>query len=294
MSGVTAARGAGLGDMLPGITAALSFSGVDIMTKFVYASGMDVMTLVTLRGIIVVAFMASWLRIMPPTLWHSRRQRLVALAIGILFGGTMFGLLEAISLLPVSVAILAYFAYPVLTGVVGGITGIDRLGWAALAAAFSAFLGLGLMLGAAFDHLSGLGIACALFASGCRTSTLLLTRAFLNGTDPRVTTWYTMVPSTMMFVTGALIVGTWHMPGTLTGWGAFAWVSVGSTLSTVLIYWSTNRIGPFRTAFIMNLEPLLTTILGIVILGEVLTPLQAAGAAVMLASLGAFQFVRAR
>jgi probable blue pigment (indigoidine) exporter len=57
---------------------------------------------------------------------------------------------------------------------------------------------------------------------------------------------------------------------------------------------STNRIGPFRTAFIMNLEPLVTTVLGMLLLGESLTPLQALGAATMLASLGVFQFVRAR
>ena len=108
-----------LGELWPGVTAALSFSAVDIMIKVVYASGMDVMTLVSLRGILVVGFMGIWLWMMPPAARHSSRQRLIALAIGILFGGTMFGLLKAISLLPVSVAILAYFAYPVLTGVAG-------------------------------------------------------------------------------------------------------------------------------------------------------------------------------
>jgi drug/metabolite transporter (DMT)-like permease len=84
------------------------------------------------------------------------------------------------------------------------------------------------------------------------------------------------------------------MPGNLLGWAAFAATSIGSTLSTLLIYLSTNRIGPFRTAFIMNLEPLVTTILSMLLLGEMLTPLQAIGAVIMLISLGFFQFVRAR
>ena len=56
-----------------------------------------------------------------------------------------------------------------------------------------------------------------------------------------------------------------------------------------------NRVGrPFLTAFIMNLEPLVTTILSMLLLGELLTPVQAFGAAVMLVSLCVFQFVRAR
>ena len=293
MSTSTAVQTPRLGELWPGITAALSFSGVDIMIKLVYASGMDVLTLVSLRGILVVAFMWVWLRMMPPPLPHSSRQRLIALGIGVLFGGTMFGLLKAISLLPVSIAILAYFAYPVLTGLAGAITGVDRLRWPALAAAITAFLGLALMLGAEYNHLSAIGIAWALGAAGFRVVSLLMTRAYLNGADARLTTWYSMLPSTALFLIASAVIGEWHTPQTLTGWAAFVATSAGSTLSTLLIYMSTNRVGPFRTAFIMNLEPLATTILSMLLLGEALTPVQALGAAVMLVSLCAFQFVRA-
>jgi drug/metabolite transporter (DMT)-like permease len=288
------ARGIRAGELWPGVTAALSFSSVDILIKVVYASGMDVMTLVSLRGVLVVAFMWLWLRAAPPVRRHTSRQRLTALSIGVLFAGTMFGLLKAISLLPVSVAILAYFAYPLLTGLGGAVTGVDRLGWPALLTATSAFLGLTLMLGAEFDNLSTIGIVWALGGAILRAVSLLATRAYLYDTDPRLTTWYSMLPSTVLFMLGSVVIGEWHTPQSLAGWVAFVATSTASTLSTLLIYLSTNRIGPFRTAFIMNLEPLVTTILSILLLGEILTPLQAGGAAVMLASLCAFQFVRAR
>jgi len=294
MTSTTLTRGARFGELWPGITAALSFSSVDILIKVVFASGMDVLTMVSLRGMLVVTFMAVWLRLQPPPLRHTHRQRLIAWVIGVLFAGTMFGLMEAISLLPVSIAILAYFVYPLMTGVVGGITGVDRLGWPSLLTAIAAFLGLALMLGAEFDHLSTAGIVWALGAAAFRTVSLLMTRAYLNGTDPRLTTWYSMLPSTLLFVIGSAAIGDWHMPGSVIGWAAFVGSSVGSTLSTLLIYLSTNRIGPFRTAFIMNLEPLVTTILSLLLLGEFLSPLQALGAAVMLVSLLMFQFVRAR
>ena len=52
---------------------------------------------------------------------------------------------------------------------------------------------------------------------------------------------------------------------------------------------STVRIGPFRTALFMNLEPLLTTIGSALFLAEVLTPLQALGGGVMIAALVMFQ-----
>src|ERR1051326_968415 len=280
-SSATLARGAPVGEMWPGITAALSFSAVDILIKIVFASGMDVMTMVTLRGVLVVVFMAIWLRIQRPPVRHTRRQRAIAWIIGVVFAGTMFGLMMAISLLPVSIAILAYFAYPLLTGIVGGLTGVDRLGWSALMTAAAAFLGLALMLGSEFQNLSTAGIVWALGAAGVCVVSLLMTKAYLNGTDARLTTWYSMLPSTMLFAIGSVLIGEWHTPFTLGGWAAFTGTAVCSTLSTLLIYISTNRIGPFRTAFIMNLEPLVTAILSMLLLGEWLTPPQAFGAVVI-------------
>ena len=161
-------------------------------------------------------------------------------------------------------------------------------------AATAAFFGLALMLGAQFGGLSAVGLASAFLAAGCRVVSLLLTRACLNGTDARLTTWYSMVPSTALFVAAALWVGEWNLPQTSLGWGAFVGVSIGSTLSTLMIYISTNRVGPFRTGMTMNLEPLVTTLASIALLGEFLSPVQALGAGVMLASLCAFQFVRGR
>jgi probable blue pigment (indigoidine) exporter len=58
------------------------------------------------------------------------------------------------------------------------------------------------------------------------------------------------------------------------------------------LFMSINRIGPFRSALIMNLEPLLATILSAPVLGEVLTPFQAIGGAIMLGALVAFQLRR--
>ena len=49
------------------------------------------------------------------------------------------------------------------------------------------------------------------------------------------------------------------------------------------------RVGPFRTALIMNLEPLIAMVRSALVLGDVITPLQALGSGIMLAALVAFQ-----
>jgi probable blue pigment (indigoidine) exporter len=219
---------------------------------------------------------------------------MIALGIGLLFSVTMFGLLQAIALLPVSIAILAYFVYPLLTGLAGAATGVDRVGWRALAAAAAAFIGLAMMLGFHLEALAPIGLACAFIAAIARVVTLLLTRTYLNRADARLTTWYSMVPSTAVYLVAVAVVRSWTIPATTIGWGAFLGVTVTTTLSTLLIYISTARIGPFRTALLMNLEPLLTTLFSILLLGETLTMAQTAGAALMIASLVTFQVTRAR
>jgi len=282
------------GDLLPGLSAAVSFSVADILLKITLSGGMDALSLAALRGVLVVGCFMLWLRVGPPTRRHTPRERLIALGVGLLFSVTMFGLLQAVALLPVSIAILAYFVYPLLTGLAGVATGVDRVGWRAIAAAATAFIGLGIMLGFHLEALAPLGLACAFIAAIARVVTLLLTRAYLNRADARLTTWYSMVPSTAVYLIALCLVGTVHLPASAGGWAAFVGVSITTTLSTLLIYISTARIGPFRTALLMNLEPLLTTLFSMMLLGETLTQAQGAGAALMIASLVAFQLFRTR
>jgi drug/metabolite transporter (DMT)-like permease len=148
------------------------------------------------------------------------------------------------------------------------------------------------MIGAHPAGLAFAGVAFALGAAVCRTAILLLTRAFLAGADARLSTWYSLVSSTALFV--ALSLGTlnWQPPQTPTGWMAIVGMSVAITSGFLFIFVSTVRVGAFRTALIMNLEPLLATILSALLLAEVITPVQGLGAGIMLAALVAFQLWR--
>ena len=148
------------------------------------------------------------------------------------------------------------------------------------------------MIGAHPAGLALAGIAYGLGAACCRTGVLIVTRAFLVGEDARLTTWYSVIAQALIFVAVSLGAQTWDPPQTTVGWVALVALSVATTASILFIFVSTMRIGPFRTALIMNLEPLTATILSALVLGEIITPLQAAGSGIMLAALVAFQLWR--
>jgi drug/metabolite transporter (DMT)-like permease len=276
----------------PGIIAATSFGITDVLSKVVFAAGTDVLTLALFRGFVGLAMMAVYLRVGPPPLPQTPQTRWIQLGLGVLFAGIIFGIFKALELVPVSIAILTYFAYPLLTGIAGAMLGLDKLTWRGAAAALAAFFGLVLMIGAHPQDIAIAGIAFGLFAAVCRVAVLLIVRAKLNDADARLTTWNSLVSSTAIFAIAALVTMNWHNPQTAIGWAAIIIVSISTAIATLTIFMSATRIGPFRTALIMNLEPLLATILSVPLLGEIITPIQALGGAIMLAALVAFQLRR--
>jgi drug/metabolite transporter (DMT)-like permease len=144
-------------------------------------------------------------------------------------------------------------------------------------------------------HPSGfavIGVAYAIGAAGCRTAVLLVTRAYLVGADARLTTWYSMLSSTVIFLAALFAQHAWTQPQSGLAWTYLVVLSLATTAAILFVFLSTVRIGAFRTAVIMHLEPLTATILSGFILGEVITPVQVLGVIVMLAGLIAFQVWR--
>jgi len=281
-----------LTELGPGIVAATTFAFSDVFSKLTLIAGMDPLSLSAFRSVFSVVFMIGWLWLQPAPVPYTARQRWIALGIGVLFAGIVFGLFKAFELTTVPVAILTYFIYPLLTGIIGSLIGIDKLGWRGAAAAIVAFFGLALIVGAQPGAIALSGIAFALGAGCLRTAVLLISRAALAGADSRLLSWYTQLSSTSVFVVFSLATWNWHAPQTGTGWFALLVVSVAVTIAVLTLFISINRIGPFRSALIMNLEPLLATLLSAALLGEFMTAWQVLGGAIMLAALVAFQLRR--
>ena len=121
---------------------------------------------------------------------------------------------------------------------------------------------------------------------------LLITRASLRNADTRLTTWYSILSSTLIFAAFSLVTWNWQGPQDAAGWIALTVLSFSTIVAVLALFVSIQRIGPFRSALLMNLEPLLATVFSALLLGEVITPIQALGGGIMLAALVAFQLRR--
>ena len=276
----------------PVLLGATSFACADVLSRFVLESGADALTMSAARGVIGVVSMLAWLGVVRKPKPLTPRERWLSLGLGVVFGANVFLVFKAVESIEVPAAILTYFVYPLLTGLAAAATGIEKLTWRGAIAAVVAFLGLALMIGAHPQGLAVAGILAALAAACCRVVLLLTTRALLQNADARMITWYSMVSSTALFAVIALAARNWQPPATVAGWIAMVALGIAVTGGILGVFASTARIGPFRTALFMNLEPLLATIGSALFLHEVITLLQALGGAAMIAALVAFQLRR--
>jgi drug/metabolite transporter (DMT)-like permease len=263
-----------------------------MLGKVIFIAGGDVVTLLSFRGVVGLVFLAAWVRLGRKPVAFLPRERWIALGLGLLFAITIYCLFKAIDMMNVSTAILAYFIYPLITGLLAALTGLERLGWRGAAAAIVVFFGLALIVGARPGDLAFAGVSLSVVAAASRAAMLLITRAWLSHTDARLITWYSMLSSTAVFVAISLGTWTWTPPTTGGGWVAMAAISVVTVVAILAVFISANRVGPFRTALVMNLEPLLAAVGSAIALGDVITPVQALGGAIMLAALVAFQLRR--
>jgi drug/metabolite transporter (DMT)-like permease len=277
---------------MPALVAAAAFAVADVTTKVTLNEGADALTMALFRGVVGVPLLAAALFVGARPLPLTAAQRNVSLFIGVLFAGNVFFLFKAIEAMEVPVAILTYFTYPLLTGLAAVATGVERLGAAGAAAAAVAFLGLALMIGAQPGGVALVGVAFGLLAAISRVVILLITRAKLQGADARLISVWSMIAASVVFTGFAVLLWNWQPPTSALGWWALIGASVAMVIAVLAVFISTARVGPFRTALFMNLEPLLATIGAAVFLGELITPLQATGGAVMIAALVAFQLRR--
>jgi drug/metabolite transporter (DMT)-like permease len=275
----------------PGLAAAVAFGTSDALVKVVLLSGCSVITMLLVRSVAAVSLTAALL-LFRPIAQINPRARFTAAAVGLLFAVLIYLLFNAIDKSDVPTAILSYFVYPLLTGFGASLLGIEVISARGIICALIALIGLAIMIGARTAGFASAGVGFALGAAVCRTAILLVTRRFLSDTDVTTTSWYSNISTLIAFIGLSVVAADWTTPHSTSGWISLAGVSVATTAAIQLLFLSTILVGPFRSALIMQLEPLTATVLSIFLVGQAIAPLQMVGMAIMLTSLAAFQVWR--
>lgn len=99
----------------------------------------------------------------------------------------------------------------------------------------------------------------------------------------RITFWATLLGAPLLLLV-ALGLGEDILPATLAGWGACAAMGIMHVFGQGGVAWALGRLPASVTAVTILIQPVVAGLLGWLIFGETLTPIQAVGGALVLAA----------
>jgi drug/metabolite transporter (DMT)-like permease len=267
---------------------------VGICTGLALGAGANPLTVVTLRTVGTVAVFIAWFRLTGIALQLARRERLIALALGLPLCLNNYLVNAAMAEIPVPLAVLIFYLWPAITSVVSWLLGRERFRWTSLAGLVAAFAGLALALNVDFTAAQAYGVWCAFGASFAWSAVYLLMGHWFAGRDTQVPTLYMTLTAATVFVAACVITGAVALPQRPSGWAGVLGVPFFYAFGMIGIFWASARLGAVRTGFFMNFEPIAAIVLAALILDQVLAPVQLAGAALVIAALYLFRAGGAR
>src|SRR5947207_3171099 len=144
----TLARPATLLSALNFLLATVSFSMVGVCTALAIGGGSNALTIVALRTLGTLVIFLAYFRFARVALRLSRRDRLLATAVAVPLCINTYCINEAISEMPVPLAVLIFYLWPAIVTTASWALGTERFRLRVLAGLAAVFLGIALALNA--------------------------------------------------------------------------------------------------------------------------------------------------
>ena len=214
--------------------------------------------------------------------------------VGILLCAEMYTLLGAIKTIPVALAILIFYTYPIIIALYRWIRRVERFSYVALLFLLLAFCGLLVVLIDAPVSTSMTGVSFAIAAAVVMSMMLLASEHSLANYDNQVVLMYALSVVTAIVVILSLTVVELEWPSQTIGWLAFAGSSAFYVVATFCLFKAVAIIGSLKTAVIDNTAPIWATLFGYLLLQQSLTLQQGIGATVVVSAVIGLQIVNSR
>ena len=274
-------RSSGVGSAVAFGSAIVFATGITLVAA-IYRDGANVHAVNLTRVLTLASVMAITLAIarMSPAL--PPRTALRCVLIGVLFCAEIYGLLSSVKYIPVGLAMLIMYTYPLMIAVVGWLTGAEPFTLDRLFAILAAFAGLALALHAPHADIDWRGVAWAVFTAVVFSAVLIVSGRTMRGVDRRILMLYLTCTAVAIVGVGLACAGAPrvapHRPRLDTARGVDR--SLRARHHPALHRGQDDR--PMRTAIIDNSAPIWAVVLGALLLGERLSAVQLFGGALVI------------
>lgn len=268
--------------VLIGLLAATGLGLAVAVSRFAYEGGTNGETVATCRAVAVTIWVFVYCRLSGRRLRLPRTIWLNCLGLGALTALMFFGNVGAVEYIPVALVALLYFTYPPMIAVINVVFVRERLPPGSFAAVAIAFLGLALMLGVSLQAVDLRGVALVLGAAVATAWNAVWLARRVAHLDPFIVTFHMAVVAAVLLLALSAGGGFFDFPETAAGWAGLVGVVVLQGGSVPLYFIALARVGALKSGMITNLQPVVSIVAAYIFFGELLTPLQGIGGAMVL------------
>jgi drug/metabolite transporter (DMT)-like permease len=267
------------------LTSAVAFALANASAIVAFHDGSNPLTLAAVRFLLPALVLVTWLTMQRRSVWLPKRDGWIAVGLGVITAIYTGALLSAIAAIPLGLAILIFYLFPLVATAILGMFGWERLGWKTLAATLVALIGLALALDPRVSGLSLEGVLLGFAAALGLGIVVAVSGRVLRAGDSRPLTLYMASVAAVLLIGFCALQGAFAWPGTINGWLGFVAAALFYAFALIAFFIAVSMIGPVRSSLLCYAEPVASAGLGLVLFGEALTLTQIAGIVLVIGAL---------
>jgi drug/metabolite transporter (DMT)-like permease len=272
------------------VTAAVGLGLAVALSRYAYEGGSNGITVATTRACLMAIGLPLFCWFTARSLVLSWRAWGHCAGLGGLTAMMFYGHVGAVEFISVGLAVLLFFTYPPMIAVLNILVVRERVTLPNLIAISAAFLGLALMLGVSLDAVDLRGVALALGAGVAAAWNAVWLVRRMQHLDAMVVTTHMALVAAAVLLALCLGFGGIAWPKTGPGWGGLIAVVLLQANSVPIYFLALSYIGALKSAMLTNAQPLVSITAAYLLFGEVMTPVQLLGGAMVLGGIGIMQY----
>jgi drug/metabolite transporter (DMT)-like permease len=265
---------------------------VGVCTGLALEGGSNPLTVVTVRTLGVVALFLAYFHVARVSVTMPKRELAIAVAIGFVLCLNNYTINAAMGEIPVPLAVLIFYLWPAITTAAAWALGKERFSWRSVCGLVLAFVGVGLALDVDFTAAQARGVWLAVVSAFAWSTVFLLTGHYFHGRDSRPANFWMTLTAGVIFVVLLIVTRAFQLPTAPAGWIGILGLPFFYAFGMIGLFIAITTLGPVKSGFYMNFEPIATVILSALLLQQYLAPIQLAGAALVVAALFLFRPLR--
>jgi len=264
--------------------AAIFYGFNTTLSRLAYDTGTTPVSLTLYRFLMSAALMVLLLLILRKSWKLEVGPRLFAICVIGMFA-TSIGHLGAVNYIPVSLAAIIFYSFPLLVVAWKRIAQREPISGNELLAFVLAFIGIGIALGPDFHEFDPIGIGLAFIGALGATVFILSYERFPPQTDSYVSATWIMFAAIGLALLLLPLGFDLVPPRESSGWVYMSLIAAASVTSFIMSLQAISRIGGAIFALLLNFEPVVILLLAWIVIGETLTLERIAGMALIVFAL---------